>query len=217
MANVGYALHIVNASLVFCAAGLALNSVAFCRVTHLCKQVVPAHSQIGSRGTREISTINNTLLVCLAWISAVSTSLRFVFGDGSKASLVISLIVPFIVAFAMSFNSDQLAAVHVALVLLVLFLLTITTITSPQGIIAALLLELAFGLAAFANVKRRTSRNRAKKTSSESPPKVMKFSMSMLVISSIQDILIVAFIVATYWKNAAFRTLHGNTCVATCP
>ena len=214
--NIGYALRVVNCSLMVCAAALALNSAAFCKDSQMCRQILPAHSQIGSRGSREISTINPTLLVCLAWISAVSTALRYVFGDGSKVNLGISVAIPFITALAMSFNSDQYAAVHVALVLAVLFLLTITTITSPVSIAIVLLLEVVFSLAAWANSKRREARRLRQPQESSATPKKPRFSMNMFLISAIQNILIVSFIVATYWKNSSFAKRLVGTCAAEC-
>jgi hypothetical protein len=216
--NIGFALRIVNASLVVCAAGLALNSAAFCKDSQLCRQIVPAHSQIGSRGSREISNINNTLLVSLAWISAVSTALRYVFGDVSNLKLGISMAIPFITALAMSFNSDQYAAVHVALVLSVLFLLTFTTLTSPTTILVVLLLEVVFSLVAWANSTRRAAKRRARQSSPDATaaPRSLRFNMNMLLISAIQNLLIVAFIVATYWKNTAFAKRLVGTCAAEC-
>ena len=138
--NISLALRLTNLSLAACVSILVLNTVFFCVLNDGCP-TLPGRSQMGASSKSIVANVELTFLTLLASLLPLSFVLQKMKGAQlSTRRLVISFLIPFLVALCMTFDTKRFPTGHPLIATLILMCLIVLSQDTIVSILVASLI-----------------------------------------------------------------------------
>ena len=128
------ALRLTSAAAAASLLAMAANTAVYCAQTG-CRRGLPFVSKVGASGTKEVATLENTLVVSLTFLLAISAVLHHALGNASDTQVSAALLtVPFAIV-CVTFDTERHSTLHVMLFQTICALILCILINSPLGLL----------------------------------------------------------------------------------